>query len=270
MYFPGYRFSEDLDFTAGRDVTDERLAAKPRLMEASQHAGVHVTRLERLPTGRGGWTLKVRYADMNGHPNHLLVQMSLREAVRLPAEPRRILDPYEVVPKDARIPTMDLREILAEKLRSLLMRSQARDLYDLWFLLKEGVAVDVGLVEAKLDWWKKGLSFDPRETEDRLDRLEATWHRDLDPLLAQVPSFETVSREVRGRLAEVRRGPAPGRCRRGGFRPGLAGRSGMPGETSRRPLEPVRGGLGVRPNRQRRACLPGLKCLPGSSATSCR
>ena len=212
VYFPGYRFSEVVDFTAVRDVTEGLLAAEQRLMEAGRRVGVHLTRLERLPTGRGGRTLKVRYADMNGHPNHILVQMSLRESVRLPAEPRRILDPYGVVPADARIPTMDLREILAEKLRSLLMRSQARDLYDLWFLLREGVAVDVGLVEAKLDWWKKGLSFDPRETEDRLDRLEATWHRDLDPLLAQVPSFETVSREVRGRLAEVRRVPARGRC----------------------------------------------------------
>ena len=211
VYFPGYRFSEDLDFTAARDIAGELLEAEPRIVVAGRRAGVRLSRLERVRTGPGGRTLKVRYEDMNGHPNRVLVQMSLREAVRLPTESRPILDPYGVVPPGARIPTMDLREIAAEKIRSLLMRSQARDLYDLWFLLREGVAVDVGLVEAKLDWWKKGVAFDPGEVVARLMRLEATWQRDLEPLLRELPPFETVAGEVRAGLGGARRGSREGR-----------------------------------------------------------
>src|SRR6266511_3455867 len=113
-YFEGYRLSEDLDFTAVRDVSDDISEAAPRLLEAERRAGVRLARVERVPGGRSGRTLKVRYEDMNLHPNHVL----------LPAEPRPIHDPYRVVPRDARMRTMDLREIVAEKIRSLFMRSQ--------------------------------------------------------------------------------------------------------------------------------------------------
>jgi len=214
VYFPGYRFSEDLDFTAARDIAAEVLEAEPRLLEAGRRAGVHLSRLERVRTGPSGRTVKVRYEDMNGHANHVLVQMSLREAVRLAAEPRPILDPYGVVPAGARIPTMDLREIAAEKIRSLLMRSQSRDLYDLWFLLREGVAVDVDLVEAKLDWWRKGLAFDPEVVVTRLSHLGATWQRDLDPLLRDLPPFGKVADEVAAGLGAARHGSRPSRRRR--------------------------------------------------------
>jgi predicted nucleotidyltransferase component of viral defense system len=206
MYFEGYRFSEDLDFTAVRDVSDDVLDAAPRLLEAGRRAAVRLTRVERVPGGRSGRTLKVRYEDMNLHPNHVLVQLSLREKVLLPVEPRPIHDPYRVVPRDARMPTMDLREIAAEKIRSLFMRSQARDLYDLWFLLREGVAADPEVVEAKLGWWKKGMAFRPDELGPRIDRIGATWRRDLEPLLVEVPPFEAVAGTVRSRLRRVRAG----------------------------------------------------------------
>jgi hypothetical protein len=205
VYFSGYRFSADLDFTASQDIVSELLQAEPRIIEAGRRVGVRVTRLERVPTGRSGRTLKVRYADMNGHSNHILVQMSLREPVRLPAKSRAVVDPYGVASRDARIPTMDLREIAAEKIRSLLMRSQARDLYDLWFLLRTGVAVDEDLVGQKLDWWKRGLSYDPDEVIARLGRIEVTWRRDLGPLLIELPPFQRVAEDVTVRLGGVRR-----------------------------------------------------------------
>ncbi|HYS72423.1 MAG TPA: nucleotidyl transferase AbiEii/AbiGii toxin family protein [Thermoplasmata archaeon] len=207
-YFEGYRFSEALDFTAMRDVSDDVSDAAPRLLDAGRRAGVRLARVERVPGGKSGRTLKVRYEDMNLHPNHVLVQLSLREKVLLPAEPRPIYDPYRVVPRDARMPTMDLREIAAEKVRSLFMRSQARDLYDLWFLLREGVALDSDLVEAKLGWWKKGMAFRPDELGPRIDRIGATWRRDLEPLLGQVPPFEAVAGTMRSRLRKVRAGRA--------------------------------------------------------------
>ncbi len=206
IYFEGCRLSEDLDFTAARDVLDDLVDAAPRLLEAGRRAGVRLTRVERVPGGKGGRTLKVRYEDMNLHPNHVLVQLSLRENVLLPAKPRPIRDPYRVVPTDVRMPTMDLREIAAEKIRSLFMRSQARDLHDLWFLLRQGVPVDSGLVGEKLGWWKKGMAYRPEELGPRMDRIAATWRRDLEPVLGQVPSFEAVAAEVRARLGESGRG----------------------------------------------------------------
>src|SRR6266540_541040 len=149
-YFEGYRLSEDLDFTAVRDVSDDVSDAAPRLLDAGRRAGVRLARVERVPGGKSGRTLKIRYEDMNLHPNHVLVQLSLRE----------------------------------------------------------GVALDSDLVEAKLGWWKKGMAFRPDELGPRMDRIGATWRRDLEPLLGQVPPFEAVAGTMRSRLRKVRAGRA--------------------------------------------------------------
>jgi predicted nucleotidyltransferase component of viral defense system len=205
VYFRDYRFSQDLDFTALRDVSDEIMDAEPRILEAGQRAGVRLVRLARVPGGRGGRVLKLRYEDMNGHPNHILVQMSLREKVLLPAEARPIRDQYDVLSAAVRMPTMDLREIVAEKVRALYMRSQARDLFDLGFLLGKEVRPDAELIAAKLGWWKGGLRLDPETTGERIDLLEAVWERDLEPLVDRLPPFDEVASRVKASLARASR-----------------------------------------------------------------
>jgi predicted nucleotidyltransferase component of viral defense system len=42
------------------------------------------------------------------------------------------------------------REILAEKIRTIINRSEPRDLYDLWFLFSKGVVIDKALIKRKL------------------------------------------------------------------------------------------------------------------------
>ncbi len=203
VYFSGYRFSEDLDFTASSDVSSGVAKGADRLLAAGESAGVRFLGIERRPPGRGGRSLRIRYADLNGHPNSIRVEISLREKVLRPAESRPIMDPYGVLPTPARIPTMALPEILAEKVRALHMRSQARDLFDLGSLLQEGVRPDRELIEAKLAWWKTGLHLDPLVVADRVARLEPTWERDLGALVERLPAFLDVATRVRASLARA-------------------------------------------------------------------
>ncbi len=193
VYFEEHRFSEDLDFTVRADVAADILAEEDRFLEAGRRAGVRVTRVHAVRSRRSSSSLAVRYDDMNGHGNRIRLELSLRETVVLPAEPRPIRDPYGVLDGRPRVPTMDLREILAEKIRALYMRSEPRDLFDLWVLARRGVPLEVPLVDAKLAWWGHGVTYAPPAVRERIKRLGATWDRDLAPLLAEVPPFSEVA-----------------------------------------------------------------------------
>lgn len=46
--------------------------------------------------------------------------------------------------------SLTLEHLFAEKVRALLMRGKARDLYDLWFLTEQGVAPNLELINVTL------------------------------------------------------------------------------------------------------------------------
>jgi predicted nucleotidyltransferase component of viral defense system len=50
---------------------------------------------------------------------------------------------------------MNKDEILAEKVRTVITRNRARDIYDLWFLLQGGAGIDLKLINAKLSYYNK-------------------------------------------------------------------------------------------------------------------
>jgi predicted nucleotidyltransferase component of viral defense system len=89
---------------------------------------------------------------------------------------------------------MDLEEILAEKVRALMERKFARDFYDIWFLIKNDVKADVGLVNRKLQMHSKKLEF--AEFQEVISQVKLAWERDLSPLLPMIPNFDTLGKEV--------------------------------------------------------------------------
>lgn len=193
--FDGYQFSEDIDFAAKRDVASSLVRMESTLRRAESEAGVVFERVTENPRGRDARSLRIRYRDMNGHPNSIRVELSLREKPIMPPDLRPLRDPFE----DRSAPSfwvLALPEILAEKVRALPTRSQARDLYDLWRLLREGVEFDVRLAEAKLRWRDPKAEFDPLQVRHRIERIEPAWTRDLRALLPDVPAFARIRREV--------------------------------------------------------------------------
>jgi predicted nucleotidyltransferase component of viral defense system len=83
-------------------------------------------------------------------------------------------------------------QLLAEKIRALLMRSKPRDAYDIFLMLKQGVRLDFELVEAKLMPFEIVLS--QENLEAALKKCQEEWERDLRALLPQFMSWEEVSK----------------------------------------------------------------------------
>lgn len=83
------------------------------------------------------------------------------------------------------IVALDEKEILAEKIRTLINRQEPRDLYDIWILLNKGVELDKRLLDIKLkeeNCLLKNLAIPSKQA----------YNRDLKELLHYLPPYEQV------------------------------------------------------------------------------
>ena len=92
---------------------------------------------------------------------------------------------------------MDEKEILAEKIRSLINRSEPRDMYDIWMLLNKNVEIDKKLLFDKLKEEKSDIS--------KLDfPSKEEYERDLKNLVNYYPSYEQAKKEVLDVVSKIR------------------------------------------------------------------
>lgn len=189
------RYSEDLDFNAALALAD----AQPPLRQAV----ADLTRFGIAATVRNEWKSAVGFSfdlSFQGplYDGHDRTKGKVRVDINLRLEPvsteRRLVSPEydDVIP--FLMTALTLEHILAEKVRALLIRGKARDVYDVWFLLERGARVNLELVNAKLMLYE--TNFDAQRFRERVEALEASWQRDLQPLLAQAPEFALVRERV--------------------------------------------------------------------------
>ena len=96
---------------------------------------------------------------------------------------------YEDVPS-YHVLTLDLEELLSEKIRAILTRTKARDVFDLYHLLKKGIKVDLVLVNLKLKSY--GLVWSKKDFFIKCLEKEKIYVQELSNLLKVYPSFTEV------------------------------------------------------------------------------
>lgn len=121
------------------------------------------------------------------------VNISLREKVQHAAF-EMLFSSYREIPS-FEIYVMSEQEIAAEKVRAILSRDKARDVYDLWFLLKKGVKLNKSLVEKKLKLM--GVPWNAKSLSNAIAAKEKVWEMDLQKLvMGNIPSFRKVQEEL--------------------------------------------------------------------------
>lgn len=99
-----------------------------------------------------------------------------------------------------------LEEVLVEKLRSVMQRMQARDFYDIWYLLEHD-QMDVSFVLP--EFTKKCAAKNLRSSdfrnklEQRLPQYKGQWQSSLSEQIQDLPDFEQVEREVQCHLKKA-------------------------------------------------------------------
>jgi hypothetical protein len=184
------RFSEDLDFSLIRNLNMDALIKK--VTDDLELMGIKTTlRVEKdnFRVGAEGplFTREIERCFVR-------VEISKRRDVVMKAIPEE----YDPIYRDVlpfSIPVMDPIEVVAEKVRAIMIRDRSRDLYDLWFLLKKKVDFDRKLVGKKLAYYKKG--FGPKEFIERIKMRRDYWETELKPLIiGKLPDFDLVRREI--------------------------------------------------------------------------
>ena len=202
VYFPHWRYSEDLDFTVKLDIKKDemRQTLDDWYQQVEHDTQIHLT-TRMLHKANGYARIRTQFLGPLAHPGMLYMDLSFDELICLEPQFRRVLTaPF---PDEERtIQVYPLEELLSEKMRSLIERGKSRDYYDVWRLIKEHCSqIDMELLgivlEKKLR--HKGLSL--RDTEDFLPKNPAAikryWEKDLRQQVNALLPFEDVLKEIK-------------------------------------------------------------------------
>jgi uncharacterized protein len=212
VYLPGYRFSEDLDFTLRQEVPWEAIEREWGQLArwVQEHVGIGADFLERDPNSHANthtFYIGLRGPVQRANPDRLKVDITIHELMCQQIEHRPLLREYEEYDdlEEAQVPVYGIEEVAAEKLMALVdrARNEPRDLYDLWYL-----STNQGIHWPELaDCLARKYRFrnvDPASLIDAYDskreRLERLWATRLEQQMAVLPRFDLVYRELRRAL----------------------------------------------------------------------
>ncbi len=217
MYFPDFRFSEELDFTlvASTDEDDLRagIALVTRQVERMSGLQMRIARwsVKRDIADEEAYQARVAYLGPYGQttsPLRIRLDLTRYERLVLPTKPMAVTHPYSDAPADACcVSTYPLEEMLAEKLRALLRRAYPRDVFDVWYLLKhhrEQLNHGDLLRELEEKCRYKGYAISSPDDFLRPARrsgMAEAWHSSLRHLISSVPPYESVVNDLSALLS---------------------------------------------------------------------
>jgi predicted nucleotidyltransferase component of viral defense system len=188
------RFSEDLDFTEAKELNNE--AIKNCLKKGFEKFYLEGEIIEKKSPMSINYILRIKgplYIGVRQSLCKLQIDISMREKVL--KEPQLItMGRFMQEVPQFDVPVMAPEEMCAEKVRAILTRMQARDVYDLWFLIQGKTKIDMQLIEEKLKYNKK--TYDAQEFKKNLAMKEAIWTQELTPLMQNVPLFDEARKSI--------------------------------------------------------------------------
>jgi predicted nucleotidyltransferase component of viral defense system len=181
------RFSEDLDFSIlTQKNIKETIESVARELKA---------KIESKKT-KTSFLFKLRFSGILTQFNIVRIDVSLYNIV-FGFEVKNYVSPYiDIPPFSLRV--LKLEEILAEKIHALIKRNNARDLYDLFFLLRF-VVPNEELIQKKLEIFK--MKFDKEIVKRKIEEIKPKWEAELKPfLLTELTDFEVAEGFVKRKL----------------------------------------------------------------------
>jgi len=189
------RFSEDLDFTVVQPIDLKKLLAT--LDKDLEYLGMP-KRIGKINENMISLSFKV------GAEGPLYSREISRCFVDVEISKRENVEHFDVVEIKPFYPDilpfticiMKKEEILAEKIRAIMTRNYARDIYDSYFLLHQGVAVDLHLINKKLSYYHK--HFNKEEFLRKVHEKKENWESELKPLIiGELPPFKDVAKKIK-------------------------------------------------------------------------
>lgn len=208
IYFEDYRFSEDLDFTiTADDVSNEQIFSwfNEVFEYILDKANIPLAIVDDNEHADGGINFYIGYTGpLGGVSANKSVKIDISRSEHLIFEPilKSAILSYSDQ-QEHRLLCYSLEEVLVEKLRSVIQRMQARDLYDIWYLLEIfGMDAEYYSNDFKVKCECKDI--DPAcfqaKLKQRLPQYGAQWVSSIANQINNLPHFDKVTREVMRQL----------------------------------------------------------------------
>jgi len=206
VYLPDYRFSEDLDFTLlDTTLTNEALQASlVGLLPWLKREANLILAIRKVETHSGGNpAIYLNYVGplLGDLPSRFLkVDFTRDEILVFPLGKKSLMAPYsDCQDRKALLTVYSLEEILAEKLRSLLTRTEPRDLYDTYYMFShQMVDVENMAFSMRPKFEMKGYVVSDLRTilARRQPTFRQLWEARLRGQMPEIPPLEDVIRET--------------------------------------------------------------------------
>ena len=204
VYFEDYRFSEDLDYTLlDNGIYNEQIFEWfGEVFEyISEEANIPLEIIDNNEHEDGGINFYISYiGPLGGLGSNKKVKIDISRSETLVFKPtlNSVFLGYSDQ-EDHQLLCYSLEEVLVEKLRSVMQRMQARDFYDIWYLLEvQNMYIEFYISEFKTKCENKGMKSADFHTklEHRLPQYKGRWEKSMADQIQDLPDFETVLREV--------------------------------------------------------------------------
>jgi len=189
--FGSDRFSEDLDFTVLKKKNFKEIinmGLKRFLLEYE---------IKEINTENSlNLIYRIKGPLYNGSRQSLCkikLDFSKRENIEIKTINKKIGYYMDNIPV-FEIVCMNLKEILAEKIRTIYTRNKARDVYDTNFLINRKVGYDLKLINKKLSFYN--LKFDIKTFENKLLEKKDVWEREMKLLVKKGDNFKEVYQNI--------------------------------------------------------------------------
>lgn len=195
IYQENYRFSDDLDFSLTRPIKDKDLFIhmNEAIDKAKEEVGINFQISSKFAKTETGFRGKIYFniiQNATGTPLSIKVDITNygNEIILLPTEKKKVFHSYSDE-LNAEIEVYSLEEIFAEKIRALIQRTRARDLYDVG-MLHDLINKDkvLQILDEKFDF--KGVVPDISSLTKRKDDFSNAWDASLNHQLKVMPNFE--------------------------------------------------------------------------------
>jgi predicted nucleotidyltransferase component of viral defense system len=212
VYFEDYRFSEDLDFTLlTSETTNEQIFEwfKEVFEFVREEANIPLDIIENNEYEDGGINFYISYiGPLGGQGNNKRVKVDISRNEQLVFGPAMndVFIGYSDL-EEHQLPCYTLEEVLVEKMRSVMQRMQARDFYDIWYLLEEhGMDVEFYLNEFETKCKSKNVLHTDflKKLTERLPQYKARWQSSMMEQIKDLPNFDQVEREVIRHLKKLK------------------------------------------------------------------
>ena len=182
------RFSEDLDFTEKKSIDLEKI--RDIVINSIKKYNYFVD-YDRMVNDEhtSSFRIKIKGPLFKNELGlcTIRIEISRREKVLSPLQRIEFAPVYkDILPYV--LDMMSYDEILAEKIRAIYTRNKPRDLYDVYFLLKHQIKIDIDLIDKKLEYYD--ISFDKASFLDHCINLGKNWKNELGSLIKNVISFD--------------------------------------------------------------------------------